>query len=79
MEDSDTYELGHPVENIIGKGIGKKLIDRCIGKARQLDARCLFLETNHKCAAAVHLYAKCGFYEIPIEHSEYARCGLVAA
>lgn len=59
-----------------GHHIGSKLIMRCIEKARQTGARRLFLESNRKCAAAVHLYAKYGFREVPTLHSSYARCDI---
>lgn len=59
-----------------GHRIGSRLIEHCIDKARQLGARHLFLESNRKCAAAVHLYTKYGFHEIPIEHTDYARCDI---
>lgn len=72
------YELVKFAVNpdIQGKGIGKKLIARCIDKARELGAHHLFLESNRRCAAAVHLYGKYGFHEIPIEHTDYARCDI---
>ncbi len=56
------------------KGIGSKLIRHCIDKAKSLGAKHLFLESNHKNAAAVHLYEKFGFHHIPVGHSEYVRC-----
>lgn len=62
--------------NIQGKGIGKKLITHCIEKARELGAHHLFLESNRRCEAAVHLYRKHDFREIPIEHTDYARCDI---
>ena len=72
------YELVKFAVNpdIQGKGIGSKLISHCIEKARQQGATHLFLESNRKCAAAVHLYAKYGFREIPIVHTDYARCDI---
>lgn len=72
------YELVKFAVNpdIQGKGIGKKLISHCIGEARQLGARRLFLESNRRCEAAVYLYRKFGFREIPITHTDYARCDI---
>lgn len=72
------YELVKFAVNpdIQGHGIGSKLISHCIDKARQLGAKRLFLESNRKCAAAVHLYAKYGFHEIPVRHTSYARCDI---
>lgn len=50
--------------------------DRRHHEARAVGARRLFLEGNRRCAAAVHLYAQYGFREIPIEHTDYARCDI---
>lgn len=62
-----------------GKGIGKLLLARCLAKAKELGARKLFLEGNHKCGPANHLYYKFGFREVPIESAEYARCDIQMA
>jgi N-acetylglutamate synthase-like GNAT family acetyltransferase len=61
-----------------GCKVGEILLQHVIQKAQALPAKCLFLLTNHKCEAAIHLYEKNGF-----EHSAnimakygamYARC-----
>lgn len=59
-----------------GFGIGKKLMERCLEKARDVEARTLFLEGNTRCKSANHLYEKYGFKEIPIENTEFDRCDL---
>ena len=57
-----------------GHGIGRRLIEACIAQARRTGGFRLFLESNYKCAAAVHLYEKYGFRHLTVEHSDYARC-----
>lgn len=59
---------------IQGKGIGSRLMETCIYKARILGSHKIFLETNKRCEAAVHLYEKYGFKHLPVINSPYARC-----
>lgn len=59
-----------------GHGIGRRLMDACIAQARRTGGFRLFLESNRKCAAAVHLYEKYGFRHLKVEHSDYARCNV---
>lgn len=47
-----------------GKKAGEYLLAKTLERARQMDMKELFLLTNKKCAAAIHLYEKLGF-----EHS----------
>lgn len=58
--------------------IGEKLLQHVLQQARSMPIHCLFLLTNKRCEAAIHLYQKNGF-----EHSQaimqrfgqaYARC-----
>jgi putative acetyltransferase len=49
-----------------GKGISKLLLEKCIGKARELGARKLVLFSNSQLAAAIHLYLKYGFCHVPV-------------
>lgn len=62
-----------------GHGIGGRLVERCLAKAREVGARRLYLEGNRRCGPANHLYAKYGFREIPITTTEYARCDIKMA
>lgn len=48
-----------------GQGLGRRLMDACLGEARRLGCRELRLDTQAKMEAAVHLYRACGFTEIP--------------
>lgn len=70
------YELVKFAVNpdIQGHGIGRRLMEACLNEARRTGGRRLFLESNRKCAAAVHLYEKYGFRHLKVEHSDYARC-----
>lgn len=72
------YELVKFAVDPVAQGhrIGSLLLEHCIGKAKALGAKRLFLESNHKNAAAVHLYEKYGFHKIPVSHSDYARCDI---
>lgn len=56
-----------------GRGIGNVLMEACIGRARAKGIGRLFLESNRKLGAAIHLYRKYGFRELPECRSDYAR------
>ena len=56
-----------------GKGIGNALIEFCIAKAKEAGAEKLILYSNTGLTAAINLYKKYGFYEIPMGHSHYER------
>jgi GNAT superfamily N-acetyltransferase len=62
-------------ESARGDGTGRKLLRFAIGVARQMGARRLYLESNARAAAAVHLYEQLGFRHIaaPAHPSKYAR------
>ena len=55
------------------KGIGRRLCDAVINKARELGGRILFLESNTRLKPAIALYRKLGFKELPEYHPAYAR------
>ena len=48
-----------------GRKAGEFLLERVLDRARQLDIEELFLLTNQKCQAAIHLYEKSGFVHDP--------------
>jgi GNAT superfamily N-acetyltransferase len=61
-------------ETVQGKGVGRKLLEAAIAKARALGFDTLYLETNDRLESAVALYRKLGFREVPAaEPSPYAR------
>ena len=49
------------IDGARGLKIGEALLRFVICEAKQLELRCLFLLTNAKCQAAIHLYEKNGF------------------
>ncbi len=55
------------------KGIGRRLCDAVIDKARELGGEKLFLESNTRLKPAVALYRKLGFKELPEYHPAYDR------
>lgn len=59
--------------DIQGKGIGKRLMEACLERVRSLGAHKIFLETNKKCTAAVHLYEKYGFRHLKVTYTNYER------
>lgn len=69
------YELAKLAVNtqILRKGIGRKLCDAAIQKAKSLGATRLFLESNTRLKPAIALYRKLGFKELPEYHPAYAR------
>lgn len=50
-----------------GQGIGRALLKYAIEQARAIGARSLFLGSNSKLPAAVHLYESMGFQHVPVE------------
>lgn len=65
-------------ETARGLKAGEFLLAGVLDRAKQLGAEKLYLLTNHKCAAAIHLYEKLGFEHdaaIKAEYgARYARC-----
>lgn len=59
--------------SILRKGIGRRLCEAAICKARELGAEMLFLESNTRLRPAIALYRKLGFVELPEYHPAYAR------
>lgn len=55
------------------KGIGRRLCDAVVNKARELGGNMLFLESNTRLKPAIALYRKLGFKELPEYHPAYAR------
>ncbi len=75
--DKNTYELAKMgvTEKYQGKQIGKKLALTVIGFAVARNAGQVVLETSNKLGAALNLYKKLGFEQVPNDHPEkYQRC-----
>lgn len=71
------YELAKftASKDIRGKGIGRKLITEALRRADvqvkgRRDFARVYIETNHLCEAAIHLYEQYGFKVIPDKVSE---------
>jgi len=54
-----------------GKGISKLLLEKCLDKARQLNAEKIILFSNHQLRAAIGLYEKYGFRHIAVTGSPF--------
>ena len=70
LKVSDTvYELGKMAvtEKFQSRKIGNQLLEFCISKAKALGAGKLILYSNTKLSAAINLYKKFGFKEVPLE------------
>ena len=69
------YELAKMTvdESMRGSGLGRALMEACIGKARELAATRLYLETNSSLAPAIGLYRAVGFLDMPSQSTPYAR------
>lgn len=56
-----------------GKGIGLLLCETVVGKAKELGAKRLFLESNTLLKPAICIYRKLGFKELSEYHPAYER------
>lgn len=67
-EHDHVYELAKMtvVPEWRGKGVSKLLMEKCLAKARELNAKKIFLFSNSQLKAALSLYAKYGFKHIEI-------------
>ena len=76
----DRYELTKMgvLDSARGLKIGETLLQAAIARAQEMGATSLYLLTNSKCAAAIHLYEKNGFAHDADIRAEfgcrYARC-----
>jgi putative acetyltransferase len=61
-----------------GSGVGRRLLQFAIEEARRMGARRIYLESNVKAAAAVHLYEQLGFRHLPAprHESQYVRANV---
>ncbi len=72
------YELSKMAVSptVQGKGIGWLLGKTIIEKAKALDGKTLFIESNTKLKPAINLYRKLGFKKIPQFTSVYERSNI---
>jgi tryptophan synthase alpha chain len=59
-----------------GKKVGNKMLEFCLQKAKELQAKKVILYSNTILNPAIHLYKKYGFKQVPLEHSEYIRSNI---
>jgi len=72
-EHDGVYELAKMAvtQSFRGKGISKLLIEKCIDKAKQLNASKLTLFSNHQLKTALHLYEQYGFKHVEVKDSPF--------
>jgi GNAT superfamily N-acetyltransferase len=62
-----------------GNGVGRKLLEFVIERAKTMGVKRLYLETNSKLTNAIHVYESLGFCRLPpdrIQPSPYARANV---
>ncbi|MFA6455593.1 MAG: GNAT family N-acetyltransferase [Bacteroidota bacterium] len=72
------FELGKMAvsEQAQGRGVGSRLLGHCITYAETLQAKKILLYSNTLLAAAIHLYRKFGFVEVPQGPGPYKRSNI---
>ena len=63
-------------ENFQGRGFGKRLLDVACDHAKALGAPRVILYSQRALKAAVTMYAKYGFVEMPLTDKRYSRCDI---
>lgn len=75
MQEDGTWELCKLCSNkrLPHKGAGSAVFEASVNWAVRHGAKRLFILSNRKLKAALHIYEKYGFHEIKLEDYEYAR------
>lgn len=63
-------------EHYMGRGAGSAVLTACMNYAKDHGAVKLMIVTNTVLSAAMHLYTKVGFKEVPIDNMEYERVNI---
>lgn len=63
-------------ERCMGKGAGSAVLRACMDHAKAHGAKKLMIVSNTVLSAAMHLYKKVGFKEVPIDNMEYERVNI---
>lgn len=63
-------------EHYMGKGAGSAVLKACMNYAKEHGANKLMIVSNSILSAAMHLYSKVGFKEVPIDNMEYERVNI---
>ena len=77
--EDDAYELTKMAVDptFRGRGIGDLLMQACVDLARGSSRRRIILESNTRQVAAIKLYRKFGFKEVPLDpNSQYVRANI---
>lgn len=76
--DGASFELAKMAvdDKAKGLGIGQRLGEIVVAKARELNASRVYLESNTVLEPAIHLYRKLGFQPVDGPASPYARCNI---
>lgn len=76
---ADTFEFSKMAvaEEVQGSGIGRKLAEAAISKAKERGSKRIYLEGNTLLEASIHLYKKLGFQEILGQQSPYQRVNII--
>jgi putative acetyltransferase len=76
--DVVSYELAKMsvTPDVQGRGAGQLLAEAALDFARQQGAAMVWLESNRKAAAAIRLYERVGFQEVPLRPSLYTRADI---
>ncbi|MBT8393834.1 MAG: GNAT family N-acetyltransferase [Flavobacteriaceae bacterium] len=61
-----------------GKGIGKKMLQKCLKKAKELGYKTCYLESASQLKAAIHIYESFGFQHLeePLGNTGHFSCGI---
>ncbi|KMY23712.1 hypothetical protein ACU19_02670 [Actinobaculum suis] len=54
-----------------GRGAGSACLQACLNYARDRGVDRVINVSNRKCAAAIHIYRKFGFQEIPVDKEKF--------
>ena len=76
--DNRTWEICKLAtdEKYQGKGAGSAVLKSCIDYAKEQGANKLTIVSNRILSAAMHIYEKFGFNEVPIDNMEYERVNI---
>ncbi|MGD1043711.1 MAG: GNAT family N-acetyltransferase [Bacteroidota bacterium] len=76
--ENSIYELGKMAvtEKYQGTGIGRKLLEHCIAKAKSIGIDKLILYSNTKLVHAIKLYKKYGFVGSVMDKTHYKRANI---
>lgn len=78
MESDGLFELSKmgmkPSEK--GQGFAEQIVIATLKQARSMGANIVFLESNRILTNALYIYEKCGFKEVPMLPSPYARADI---